>query len=720
MRTNIIFQAILVCALFSASSSAQTMPPVYDVQDTGANVPPYMPSSLNQLPVMMSLPDPFEWADGRGQIKYYSDWAVRRNEIGDQIQNYEIGMIPPRPDSITAGFSQTDSVLTVNVTVNGQTLTLTSTVVIPSGTGPFPVVIGMNTPVNFILPSSILDSDKIVQIMFNADQVTTYNGGFGGAVPSDNDPFYRLYPNLNLDNTGQYDAWTWGVSRLIDGLELVKNVLPIEMNRIAVAGCSYAGKMALFAGAFDERIALTVALESGGGGATSWRYSHYLDGTTVEEIDNTDYDWFENNMHQFAGDNVYRMPEDHNELMAMVAPRALYVTDNPSYVWLSNPSCYVASEACKQVYDAFGIPDRFGFSIIGGHPHCQVPDIQVPEIAAFVDKFLLGEDTASTSNIADNPYGNTIGLSQWIPWTNPNLTNGTSYFGRTSLVSPGDSLAGMDTTVTFHWNGVSGADEYYIEVTSDPTLQSIGRIDSTTDTTITVSGLMRSTEYYWRVQVRSAEGTGPWSYARRFSTAGPSPATPDLISATQDSAANGYLGYSFNWKKVAYADNYLFQVSNDSNFSQINESTSTSDTSLFLFGFLQGTNYYWRVQAINIIGSSPWSDVSGFDGPATAIKQESGIPNEFSLSQNYPNPFNPTTMIKFSLPERAYTDLTVFDVRGRKVKTLVNAELQAGHYAVTFDASRLSNGVYFYRIEAESSGSSGKKFVETKKLVLLK
>ncbi|MCL5020113.1 MAG: hypothetical protein M1339_00295, partial [Bacteroidetes bacterium] len=194
---------------------------------------------------------------GRGQIKYYSDWAVRRNEIGDQIQNYEIGMIPPRPDSITASFSQTDSVLTVNVTVNGQTLTLTSTVVLPSGTGPFPVVIGMNTPVNFILPSSILDSNKIVQIMFNADQVTTYNGGFGGAVPSDNDPFYRLYPNLNLDNTGQYDAWTWGVSRLIDGLELVKNVLPIDMNRIAVAGCSYAGKMALFAGAFDERITLT-------------------------------------------------------------------------------------------------------------------------------------------------------------------------------------------------------------------------------------------------------------------------------------------------------------------------------------------------------------------------------------------------------------------------------------------------------------------------------
>ncbi|MCL5020112.1 MAG: hypothetical protein M1339_00290, partial [Bacteroidetes bacterium] len=63
MRTSIMLQAFLVCSLFAASSSAQTMPFVYDVQDTGANVPPYMPSSLNQLPVMMSLPDPFEWAE---------------------------------------------------------------------------------------------------------------------------------------------------------------------------------------------------------------------------------------------------------------------------------------------------------------------------------------------------------------------------------------------------------------------------------------------------------------------------------------------------------------------------------------------------------------------------------------------------------------------------------------------------------------------------------
>ncbi len=63
---------------------------------------------------------------------------------------------------------------------------------------------------------------------------------------------------------------------MIDGLELVRNELPIDLKHLAVTGCSFAGKMALFAGAFDERIALTIAQESGGGGAAAWRVSETL------------------------------------------------------------------------------------------------------------------------------------------------------------------------------------------------------------------------------------------------------------------------------------------------------------------------------------------------------------------------------------------------------------------------------------------------------------
>src|SRR5262249_17262736 len=160
--------------------------------------------------------------------------------------------------------------------------------------------------------------------------------------------------------------------------------LPVDMDHIAVTGCSYAGKMALFAGALDERITLTVAQESGGGGATNWRYSQTeppkpQGGASVENLGATSHQWFASQMFQFATANLSKLPEDHHMLCALVAPRALYVTGNTGYLWLSNPSCYVNSEAVAKTYKALGIEDRFGYCVNGGHPHCNFPASQEPE-----------------------------------------------------------------------------------------------------------------------------------------------------------------------------------------------------------------------------------------------------------------------------------------------------------------------------------------------------
>ncbi len=423
MRKIVVLVVLLLNISTAVDSLAQnkTLPLVYDVENTGAGLPKPPLPSLNQLPIISSLPNPFLWASDTGSwIKYRSDWRKRRAEIGAQIQNYEIGQKPARPDTITASYTHSDDTLRVYVTVNGQTLTLKSKVLLPTGTGPFPAVIGMNSPSGSI-PSSIFTSRNIARITFSHNQVTTYGG------PQNTDPFYRLYgPALNVDSSGQYSAWAWGVSRIIDGLELVQDSLHIDLKHIAVTGCSYAGKMALFAGAFDERIALTIAQESGGGGATSWRYSHSEPSGSVELIDNTDYNWFKNSMKQFSGDNVSRLPEDHHELMAMCAPRALYATANPDYTWLSNPSSYVCSRAAKEVYIALSIDDRFGFSVVGGHSHCAVPSNQIPEIEAFVDKFLLGKDVY-TYDIADSPY--TIDVTPWIQWNTPVLIDNPTSVG---------------------------------------------------------------------------------------------------------------------------------------------------------------------------------------------------------------------------------------------------------------------------------------------------
>ena len=101
---------------------------------------------------------------------------------------------------------------------------------------------------------------------------------------------------------------------------------------------------------------------------------------------------------------------------------------------------------------------------------------------------------------------------------------------------------------------------------------------------------------------------------------------------------------------------------------------------------------------------------------ATAIDDEGGeVPQEFALEQNYPNPFNPSTTIRFALASSEKVSLTVYDLLGRKVSTLINnQQMSAGRYRATFDAEELASGMYVYRL------SAGSAFVETKTMILVK
>ncbi len=92
---------------------------------------------------------------------------------------------------------------------------------------------------------------------------------------------------------------------------------------------------------------------------------------------------------------------------------------------------------------------------------------------------------------------------------------------------------------------------------------------------------------------------------------------------------------------------------------------------------------------------------------------DSDIPAFYSLYQNYPNPFNPSTVISYQLPTSGYVSLKVYDLLGREVASLVNEEKTAGNYSIKFDGSKLSGGIYFYRLQAG-------KFISTKEMVLIK
>ncbi len=106
------------------------------------------------------------------------------------------------------------------------------------------------------------------------------------------------------------------------------------------------------------------------------------------------------------------------------------------------------------------------------------------------------------------------------------------------------------------------------------------------------------------------------------------------------------------------------------------------------------------------------SDGFGTTGPLS-IDGQSEVPHQFALDQNYPNPFNPTTTIRFALTLQAPTSLTVFDILGKEVATLVNSVLEAGRYSIAFDAAKLSSGTYFYKLQ---SGNN----VAIKKLMVVK
>jgi hypothetical protein len=120
--------------------------------------------------------------------------------------------------------------------------------------------------------------------------------------------------------------------------------------------------------------------------------------------------------------------------------------------------------------------------------------------------------------------------------------------------------------------------------------------------------------------------------------------------------------------------------------------------------------YTYRIYGYN---DETESDKVTASGIVVGVEFLNEIPKEFSLQQNYPNPFNPTTTIKFGLPKTTQVKLEVYNILGERVSELINQELNAGTYELRFDASKLSSGIYIYRLMAGD-------YTSVKKLMLLK
>ncbi|MDH3268476.1 MAG: M12 family metallo-peptidase [Ignavibacteria bacterium] len=176
-------------------------------------------------------------------------------------------------------------------------------------------------------------------------------------------------------------------------------------------------------------------------------------------------------------------------------------------------------------------------------------------------------------------------------------------------------------------------------------------------------------------------------------------------------------GILLKWTTVTETNNSGFIIERSSNkvdFEEVvfidGQGTTTNVTDYEYTDVISNPGkYFYRLKQIDFDGSINYSN---------NVEIEVEGPQVFVLSQNYPNPFNPSTMINFSLPVDSYVSIELFNTLGEKVDELTNRDYSIGSHEVNFDASKLSNGVYYYTINA--TGVDGSSFVSTKKMVLMK
>ncbi|KAK4233382.1 4-O-methyl-glucuronoyl methylesterase [Achaetomium macrosporum] len=358
-------------------------------------------STQDSYPTVNSakLPDPFTSAAGT-KITTKADFECRKAEISKIMQQYELGTYPPPPDKVEASMSGNS--ITVRVTVGSKTISFSASIRKPSGSGPFPAIIGIGG-------SSIPIPSSVATITFNNDEF----GAQSGSGSRGRGKFYDLFGSGH--SAGSLTAWAWGVDRLIDGLEQVGAASGIDTKRLGVTGCSRNGKGAFVTGAFVNRIALTIPQESGAGGAACWRISDQQKSSganiqTAQQIIGEN-PWFSKNFDPYVR-SIATIPQDHHFLAAMIVPRGLAVFEN-NIDWLGPVSTTGCMKAGRMIYKAYGVPNNMGFSLVGGHNHCQFPSSQNSELNAYINYFLLNGGTAPGAVERSDVN---VDAASWAPW----------------------------------------------------------------------------------------------------------------------------------------------------------------------------------------------------------------------------------------------------------------------------------------------------------------
>jgi len=146
------------------------------------------------------------------------------------------------------------------------------------------------------------------------------------------------------------------------------------------------------------------------------------------------------------------------------------------------------------------------------------------------------------------------------------------------------------------------------------------------------------------------------------------------------------------------------------------EESNTKLSDYAVAGLTENKDYFWRVNSVLGDQTGLWSEVWSFsltENTTSIVEFETGIPHAYLLEQNYPNPFNASTMISYSIPKPGLVTLKIYDLTGRELRTLISEHQETGTYSVEFDARKLPEGIYLYKLQAGNQVSEFKKMLLT-------
>lgn len=391
-------------------------PEVLEAKEAGC-VTALAASSPSSYTANTKLPDPFKMKDGT-RMTQKSQWCEQRAYLSSLLQATTFGEKPPKPEKVTATLK--NNTISITCEEKGKSISFNISITVPSsGKAPYPgyIALGGSTFGHFgATPAGCAR----INYMHNeiAQQSNTSSRGKG--------KFYDLYGSTH--SAGAMMAWAWGVSRILDALELLPEA-KIDPLHCSVIGCSRDGKGAMVCGAFDERIALVLPMEGGSGGISSWRIadvenknkSAHPDGCQTASQIIGENAWLSPNFDQFArNNNLNKLPVDAHTLAAICAPRGIFMVEGSKNSWNCNTCCWTSASAAQTVFEFLGVKDNIGITMYN-HGHCSGTTAQDKEAYnAFVKRFLFGDTSVKTNFFKnDGSFDKLNDFTKWIDWSMP-------------------------------------------------------------------------------------------------------------------------------------------------------------------------------------------------------------------------------------------------------------------------------------------------------------